>query len=297
MPAWSLTESPVGSLVFPPNPPLVVAGRGLAFWVSGDFGLVSVAGKAVSLQNHVFPINPNLGSLNNPPTDSGPTTGADSLDGVPGLSWPLPNGDGRQMYLGGIAQAAMKDTLGAFFGYGVGNRQPRTLISVIRPEFAAATFDITGGAVSTFSSNPNFEALFDLEDTVAANSFYLFSQAWRDPGPPGPALRGPATAGGVGGIYNGTPLVVEWSSNGFPDITVKINGVPVALSGAMPGVAGVGLNAYIFGSSGSGAVAQWRGSKFEELVYDVNMPDFPTEYRNLYLYLKGRYPSIALTVP
>lgn len=286
-----------GSPVRQPTP----STTGLVFWVSGDVGLVGSGGKAASWTNRATPsFNADLGSLNNPPTDSGPDMGAPTLDGIPGVSFPPTHTDGRQMYLGGISQDALKDRAGNLIGYGPGNTQPRTWIAVLVPVFTnGANFDITGGSVGLVLSNPHWTPLFDLEDTSQLNAFYLFSTAWRNPGIAGSqANQGPNTAGGVGGIYNGTPLVVEWGSGNFPDIDVWINGVLTTLNAAtIPGVVGVGASTFIYGSSGSGAVAQWQGYRYEDLVYDFKLSTDPTARTKTYTYLAARYPSIPIVIP
>jgi len=196
----------------------------------------------------------------------------------------------------------MKDRNGNKFGYGAGETQARTVVSVLRPASDVVdNFPLIGGAVVRFGTTPtggehDFEALFRLQDLPGhPNAWALFADDW--PNSFKAAYYGPDPVGGPSG-YGGVPLVVEYTSNGPDDIQVFVNNVEIALS-RDPLEPHVGMHPaeefFTYGTiNQTGDVySRWRGGRFEDLIYDVKLTDTPAARTQLYQYLAGRYTSIA----
>jgi hypothetical protein len=284
-PAWSL-DAAGGGGGSTPQPITAPASEGLIFWVKGDAGLNSTGGFATSWEDQSgFGQDVAEDALN-----PGPATGLDAVDGIPCITGPLGNQPGRGLYR--FHPNGLRDRNGDYFGYGAGEHQQRTILTVMLPRFSPGAFNITGGLVSEMNSTPIFQPLFNLEDNFTPNGFYLFSTGWRNPGTG--ALQGPDTPGGAGGVYNGVPTLGAWFSNGFNDIGVSINGVVMPLTpSVIPGPTMAGprsfgiLRGVVGGLNFQGAIA-------EELIYDYDLRTNPSALYQTTAYLAGRFPSIPM---
>jgi hypothetical protein len=264
------------------SPPSV----GLVFWVKGDVGLTSVAGKA-TLWADQSGFGQNVTDL---PANPGPNTGVDTIGTIPAVTFPVFAGTNRGLYR--EAPNGLVDRNGNHLGYGPGETQARTFMAVIKPAYEVVAFDVkpTGGIVAEFGSTPTFQPIFDLEDGSFPNAFYLWSKGWKDIGFPG-ALRGPDTPGGSTGPYNGATLFVEWSSSGFDNIEVRINGVLTVLTpSVMPGPTAPATTSFAIGRAISGGL-NFFGSISEVFVWDHVLDD--DERAQQSQYLAGRYLGLV----
>lgn len=260
-------------------------GTSLVAWYKAGVGVTESGGRAVAfadssgygqdLDNTVFP-------------GQEPDYDVFQLDGIPLVSNPLVNGDGRAL----ARAVGIANRTGDHFGYGVGEHQPRTIAAVLVPKFAAAAFNITGGPLCGFGSTPKFQCLFDLEDTDHADAWYLYSENWRNIAV-GQASEGPATVGGAGGIYDGTPLLAVWRSTGFDNITFSLNNSDVVLSpSVMTGPTGPTISpGFIYGQSGSGAL-HFMGSIADVMIWDEALDT--GQMTALVGFLGRRFPSLGL---
>lgn len=306
MPAWALDPAAAGGTPTPVGPPGL--GTSLVFWVKGDAGLVPSSDdlRMLTWANSATP-SPNPGLIS-AGTDgaNGPLVGIDSLDGIPGVTFP--GVDPGAFFLVQLAATPgvpliMKDRDGTNFGYGAGETQARTTISVCRAIFCPDIFDIVGGTLVRFGTTPtggtqDFETLFNLEPLTAPDAFFLFSNDWRNSY--ALALQGPPTDGGADGPYTDVPVVVEHSSSGFDEIQTFVNGVEVTLTPAvMPAAVGGHpvQDWFVYGAVNQvgDLNGQWHGARFEDLIYDVKLTGAPRS--QLYAYLAARFPTIPIVVP
>jgi hypothetical protein len=283
------------------TPPIV----GLCVWCGGEGSVITSQNDAggdarcTGWTNLVYPINGHLFATLFGFGD-GPYTGLDTLDGHPSLTWRFDVGHTENLSLDDVAGShsavAMKDRNGNYFGYGVGETQQRTFIAVITPRNASNVFDITGGTVAAWGSSPNFMPLFDLSDPAgSATAFYAFSSTfdWRLALGTAPVLQGPDTAGGPGGVYDNAPLAVQWGTAGGTDIHFKINSAEVPLAPSVIDTSPVGGLSWILGNRTPGdQFTRWKGTITEIFVYDHVLS--ASEEDQLYRYIGGRYPSIAI---
>jgi len=282
------------------------AAAGLVFWVKGDAGLVPSSDglRLLTWANSAIPsFNPGLVSAG---ADGihGPAVGLATIDGIPCVSYS--HTDPGAYYLVQLGAAQLwKDRTGTLFGYGAGETQPRTTFSVVRPVFSPTIFNIVGGTLLRFGNTPtggpqDFETLFDLEPLTDPNAWFLFSNNWRNGF--AAALQGPHTPGGAGGPYSGVPVVVQHSSSGFNNITVRVNGQLVALTPNVmePPDGGHPIALYaVYGAvDQAGDVnGQWHGDRCEDLIYDVDLESTPAALTQTWAYLASRYPSAPIVVP
>jgi hypothetical protein len=284
MPAWALEG---GSGATPPAPPPTgPPTAGLIFWVKGDAGLTSVAGAAVSWADQSG-FGQDVTDL---PSNPGPLTGLDTIDGIPCVTCPLGNMAGRGLYR--AAPNGLLDRNGVPIGYGPGQTQARTVMAMILPRFSPGAFNITGGLVVEMGSNPTFQPIFDLEDTISPDQFYAFSTGWRNPG--SGALQYPDVAGGAGGIYNGVPTLVSWQSTGFDNISSNINDVPKTLTpSVIPGAPAASTTSFALLRAISGGLS-FQGAAAEFLIWDFDLTTDPAGYAQAVAYMANRYPSAPI---
>ena len=259
---------------------------GLVFWVRGDLGLESTAGVATAWRDQSG-YGQDITDL---PANPGPSTGLDTINGTPAVTFPLANAAGKGLY----RTTGVRDRNGNVIGYGVGETQARTFIAILMPRFSAVAFNITGGIVAEFGSVPTFQPIFNLEDNFHVNGFYVWSKGWRDSGTG--ALQGPDTPGGVGGVYNGVPLLVEWASTGFDNISMRINGaiIPITPS-VLPGPTGNTSNPiFSLGRASSGGL-NFFGAISEVMIWDHVLS--LAEREELTSYVAGSHPSIFAAHP
>jgi hypothetical protein len=294
----------------PPLPPAPPAG-GLAWWLGGDGSVITSQTdpnddeRLLQWTNLTYPINGHafqlLSDINGPPY-----TGLDELDGHPSVTWRSDVDHTQIAFVDTVPasqnQTPMKATDGSEFGYGLGENQPRSAIFVLTPRFAPDAFSITGGAVAAWFSSQFFTPLFNLEDNITPNAFYAFTSRfdWRNHIGEAVVLDGPDTAGGIGGIYNNTPLIVEYSTSGGTDIHFFVNGVAIALTPNTITPSSNSANQFVLGSSTGGSndkPERWKGTMTEVLVYDYELTTTPALRTQLYRYLALRYPSINTVIP
>jgi len=287
-PAWSLEGGAGGTPPAPPptGPPT----EGLILWLKGDAGLTSVAGAATAWADQSG-FGQDVGLF--PLGDAGPFTGLESIDGVPAITFPTDGGvgavPGRALY-----RVDLRDRFGALFGYNVGERQPRTIIAMIRPRNSTAFFNVTGGMPVAMVSNPGFGAIFDVESTDTPGGFYAWSRGWRSLSA-GQTCEAPSVTAGAGGTYDDQPTLAVWASTGFPVISFAVNNVNQALTpSTMPGATGPGAASFWIGRVNQ-AGPDFFGAMTELLIWDYDLTtDDPAGYAQAVAYMKGRYPSAPI---
>lgn len=276
---------------------------GLCFEVEGDVGLTGSGTMAGWTNQAALGSNPGL----LPRGGSEPQVGVDTLDGVPGLTFPL--GASTQIAVdlnSGSGAVGLKDRTGALFGYGPGERQERTIVSVFRPDFDPGS-GVLGGCIVRFGTTPgggeqDFEAFFrcqDLPGPIGADAFALFANDWPNHFELG--CYAPDTPSGAGNIYNGVPMVLIFKSSGFPDLRVSINfGPEITLTPATMPAATSGhpiQNSFSFGGVIQAASVYDRmfGAFFATYVYDWDIDGQTTH--DLAVHIDGKFPSIGITIP
>jgi hypothetical protein len=238
------------------SPPGV--GAGLVAWFKGD------AGRTVSGGTTLTGWADQSGYGQDFTSDPGwePQTNVATINGIPCMSMPF----GSAAYL--FRAGGLKDRNGVQMGYNTGETQSATVMAIFR--VGETVFSFHGGVLLTFvgSSGPNFEALLDLESTHVPNGFWLFSRGWRNYAE---SIQGPDTTGTA---YDGLTTTASWSSSGFPDIDVFVNGSQQTLTPAtIPGViGGAATPVAILGNSFRGGFGQGFVADIAELlVWDYKL--------------------------
>ena len=201
------------------SPPGV--GAGLILWLKGDAGRTVAGGLLTAWADQS-----GYGQDFAQDPGTGPSANLDTINGIPCASFAM----GSTAYL---KRAGLRDRNGVQMGYNTGETQSVTVLAVFRP--AQTSFSIYGGPVFFFggTASPPFQCIFDNEDNLGADGWWLYSRGWRNAAD---SLQGPNI---TKTSFNGANTSAMWSSSGFPDINVNVNGSDVPLTPTtMPGVIG-----------------------------------------------------------
>jgi hypothetical protein len=276
---------------------------GRVLTVEGDVGVSDDgAGHFLSWHNQsALGGNPDLFAE---PGSPGPDLGVESLDGVPGLSYPTATQPVYLIALGSGSHVKLKNRSGVNFGFGAGEHQPRTAISVFRPRNASAFFNITGGTLMRFGTttgggHQDFECLFNVEPLVDADGWFLFSNNWRNGYNTADTLRGPPQAGGDGGSWDGVAAVsMTWFDGATLKVFVNDFTTPI-ISTTMPAADSGHPDNDFFTYGTVDQVAdqngQWHGGRFADYIFDWGI-DAATIYYAA-VALKAKFPSLPITLP
>jgi hypothetical protein len=256
--------------------------EGLVFWVSGDVGVTESGGLLTGpwLDRSGYDQH-----LNVVPSGYEPTFGVETLDGIPGVSFPLDAGQKQ------ISRAqTMHDRTGNPFGIDPGQTTTRSIFAVVRP--LTGPFGIRGGPVLSFRRGGSmFQCVFCYEPDLAPGVFTVYDCNWRYFVP---ISATPATD------PHDVPLLIEWRSE-YPDIQSAVNGgadltlttnYPIALNhgdcdfgGAAPGF----RLGYIDAGIG---VGMFMGSIFEVMVFDSVLAG--ADLSAVRSYFAAKYPSLGM---
>lgn len=252
-------------------------GVGLVLWLKGDAGR-TVVGSALTAWADQSGYGQNFG------TDATyePAANAVTINGIPCASFSAAS----TAYL---IRAGLRDRNGVQMGYNTGETQSVTVMAVFKP--GLTSFSIYGGPVFMFggSASPPFQCIFDNEDNLGANGWWLYSRGWRNAAD---SLQGPNV---VETAFNGAATVGMWSSSAFPDISVAVNGSSVSLTPTtMPGaIGGAATPTAMLGNVLTGGFGlAFGGAIAEVLVWDYKLS--PAEAAQATAYVAGRYSSIGL---
>lgn len=275
-PAWAMQA---GATPAPPSPG--PPSEGLVFWVKGDTGVTSEAGRATAWADQS-----GMGQdVNVSIADHEPYVNIDEIDGIPCVSFQLAFGE--TFYLARTPN--MVDRNGDPIGAG-----PRTVMAMILPKYVAGAFGITGGAVMTFlNQSAPLTCVFDLEDNFTPDGAYAFAPRWRSVSDL--SAWGPVT-GGAGGPFNNVPTLVEWQLPAFPGITFLVNNEEKTLDpttrGSDPAVSETG---FVLGCGGlGGAETNFFGAFAEVLCWDYDLSTNPAAHAQAVAYMVSRYPSAPI---
>lgn len=276
-PSWSLAGR--GSTPQPLQPPT----GGRMFWVKGDAGLFDTAG-TVTRWNDQSGLGQNLDVVG-----GAVSTGIDTIDGIPCVSFPLTFGSGGTFLR---REEDMLKTDAAPLTTG-----PRTLMAMILPQYVAAAANITGGAVfSWFQEAPPWVCLFDLEPNFSIpDGAYAWCREWRVV-PDGTNVNAwtPET-GGAGGPFNNVPTLVEWSNSTSIGLSYLVNNETKTLTPAVrsPGGASV-FTGFMVGNSNLSGQPCFFGAVAEIIAWDKVLSD--AEHDQAVNYFRSRYPSAPIVV-
>lgn len=297
-PAWALDGGGSGATPTPLQPPAT----GLVFWVKGDAGVHETAG-AVTAWDDQGSLGQNLDASN---AGKEPTIGSDTLDGVPGIVYPLGattpgSTDPTLLKFLGRASNLLSEP-GVDFGIDTGDHSVRSVMAVIRPQRdPGAATNLTGGTVVNFRqqgvSNKTFSCMFFLQ--AFFNSFEPIWVLYSTDGPYGVfRMNGPDTPGST---FEDQPLLVEWLST-YPALAVNVNGAPVTLtpSAIAAGQADATTGAadgFVVGGQNLGTVLpNFQGAIFEVIVWNYDLSTDPVALAAARAYFAQRYPSIPVVV-
>jgi hypothetical protein len=259
------------------------------FWVKGDAGVTAPGGLLT-----VWADQSGFGQDLNYVGAAGFEIpwGGDVIDGIPCATFPHPDG-AVPPGVNNIARLSpMLNRTGDPFGYGPGDHEARTIMAMVLPR--EGRFNIVGGCVLQFNSTPPFQCIFDLEPNSFPDAFYGWSRQWRDPAT---ANRAPDTPPAT---YEDLPVLCEWRSSGYPDLTFAVNGVALPLTPAtMQGTPGPNpAGTVILGNLDADGTGDnfhcFHGSIAEVLAWDHDLPEL--ERTNALLYMRSRYPSAPIVV-
>lgn len=252
---------------------------GLVFWVKGDKGLSSTTW----LDQSGMAQNLDLVS-----GGAGPSIGLDTINGVPCVTFPTTDTSIYASHTGNLKNRN---------GTAITFNDPLTIIAVFKPTLGASS--VVGGPVFAMALQPNFEALFDVEDWfVHFSAMFVFDNIWKLSGF---QLLGPDTTQAA---WQNTTVVGVWKSSGYPNFQFSANGVDLPIrdqAGTPTSSQGGGLGAaptasFVLGNcwSAGGAIQthNFHGAIPEVMVYDYNLTG--SALTSALAYIAGRYASASV---
>lgn len=227
-----------------------------------------------------------------------PTVGTDSLDGIPGVSFPLGNttpgstDPNLTRFVGRASNLRARD--GKDFGIDPGNHPERTVIAVIRPKHYSLTTDLYGGTVVQFRQQAVAQTTFSCMFFQQAyfNAFEPIWELYSTDGPYGVFnMKGPDTTGAT---YENQIQIVIWRSN-YPALDVSRNGNNISLSPSAIGTGyadgGLASSGFILGMQDLGTVyPNFQGTIFSVLVSDEYMSS--ADELNAVRFIASRMPTL-----
>jgi hypothetical protein len=307
MPGWSLSERMLtGAAPTSPDP------VGEVLWTKGDYQVVDDGGgKMLTAGNAAPGFNPGWRERGGAGGD-GPLLGLETLNGVPGFTYPLASGTNVISLLepaDGSGAVHLKDRNGVNIGYGPGETQSLTYYAVVIPRLLNEFGGLIGGTIFRLGNTAGGGQL-DLElifrifvpdlPPVGAESLTIYSNDWTTDY--ADAVYGPSTPAAT---YQDLPLLLQFVTTARNDLRCFVSGpgigtkVPIALApGTLPIVSTHTHNHSSWGSPDNilpGVLLdRWFGGRYEDLAKDYDVTTNPAAELRDYRYFAGRFPAIGI---